>query len=58
MDSKNIFIVILVIFAVGFSIYRKYARKNQQGAGGISNVKGQVPQVNEKDDDYEPYSGK
>ena len=57
MDSKDIFIIVFVIFAVGASFYRKYVKKNQgekpwkkpvNTGSSFSSVK----------DDYEPYSKK
>jgi hypothetical protein len=58
MKSKDIFLIILIIVAAGFSIYRKYVKKNQQGTGGFSRPDGRSSQADSKDDDYEPYSGK
>ena len=59
METKDIFIFIFVFAALGFSLYRKYVKKNQgekpfqktdTGSTGssFSSVK----------DDYEPYSKK
>jgi hypothetical protein len=59
METKDIFIFIFVFAALGFSLYRKYVRKNQgekpfqktatgNTASSFSSVK----------DDYEPYKKK
>jgi hypothetical protein len=58
MESKDILLIFVVIFAVGFSLYRKYAKKNQPGAGSSARQTGSFPSSGPKDDDYEPYSGK
>ncbi len=58
MKSKDILLIILIIVAAGFSMYRKYAKKNQQGTGGFSRPGSPSSQADSKDDDYEPYSGK
>jgi hypothetical protein len=58
MKTSDIFILITVVAALGFSIYKKYL-KNKQG--------NQIPAGQEKssffssgssDDDYEPYKKK
>jgi hypothetical protein len=58
MKSKDILLIFVIIFAAGFSLYRKYARKNQPGAGSSARQPGSFPPSGQKDDDYEPYSGK
>ncbi len=56
MDSKDIIIFAAVFAALGFSLYRKYVKKNQ-GSQGTQNKPGSsFP--SSKDDDYEPYSKK
>jgi hypothetical protein len=57
METKDIFLLVLVIAVAGASLYRKYKQKN---AGG-NNATGQDTTSKfgsgSKDDDYEPYSG-
>jgi hypothetical protein len=55
MDSKDIIIFIAVFAALGFSLYRKYMKK-QQDQGTQNKTGSSFPSV--KDDDYEPYSKK
>jgi hypothetical protein len=58
MESKDILLFVLIFAALGFSLYRKYVKKNQSGKIGQKpgNPASSFPQV--KDDDYEPYSKK
>jgi hypothetical protein len=58
MESKDILIFVFAFAAIGFSLYRKYMKKNQPGqTDQKGNAKGSsFPSV--KDDDYEPYSKK
>ncbi len=56
MDTKDIFIFIFVFTALGFSLYRKYIKKNQgekpfqkTGTGDSGSSFSSVK------DDYEPY---
>jgi hypothetical protein len=58
METKDILLYILIFAAAGFSLYRRYVKKNQQGKGGRSNTSGSMPVQSSKDDDYEPYSGR
>ncbi len=58
MESKDIFIIIFVIVAVGFSIYRRYVKKNRQETASSSKPTGSSFPAGPKEDDYEPYSGK
>jgi Tfp pilus assembly major pilin PilA len=60
MENKDIFVIIFVLAAVGFSLYRKYVKKNQdvkplQKPGGTGNTGSSFSSVK---DDYEPYSKK
>ena len=58
MESKDIIIFAAVFAVLGFSLYRKYIKKNQAGPTG---QKGKTPGSSfssVKDDDYEPYSKK
>ena len=59
METKDIFIFIFVFTALGFSLYRKYVKKNQgekpfqkTGTGKTGSSFSSVK------DDYEPYSKK
>lgn len=59
METKDIFIFIFVFTALGFSLYRKYVKKNQgekpfqkTGTGSTGSSLSSVK------DDYEPYSKK
>ncbi len=59
MDTKDIFIFVFVFSALGFSLYRKYVKKNQGGKPfqnpGTSGTGSSFSSVK---DDYEPYSKK
>ena len=59
METKDIFIFIFVFAALGFSLYRKYVKKNQgekpfqkTGTGSTGSSFTSIK------DDYEPYSKK
>jgi len=59
MSTKDILIIALVLAALGFSLYRKYIKKDQGKAGyGQEGTKGSSFSSTSKDDDYEPYSKK
>jgi len=60
MDTKDIVIIVVVTVALGFSLYRKFVRKDQDKYGGTgkSSQTGSIQSFHQKDDDYEPYSGK
>lgn len=59
MEKKDIIIIVAVLAALGFSIYRKYMKKNQEkskpGSGKQTGSSFSSPSI---DDDYEPYSKK
>lgn len=57
MDSKDIFILVFVIFAVGASFYRKYVKKNQ-GEKPFTKQENTGSSFSSVKDDYEPYSKK
>jgi len=57
MDSKDIFILVFVIFAVGASFYRKYVKKNQ-GVKPFRKQENTGSSFSSVKDDYEPYSKK
>jgi hypothetical protein len=54
MDKSDIFILIFVIAAVGFSFYRRYLKK-KQGTSNPGSHSGSLFSSQTKDDDYEPY---
>jgi hypothetical protein len=58
MKSKDIILFAIVFAALGFSLYRKYVKKNQSGKSDnkLGNPGSSV--FTGKDDDYEPYSKK
>jgi hypothetical protein len=56
MDSKDIVIFVAVFAALGFSLYKKYVKKNQGSQGTHNKPGSSFP--SSKDDDYEPYSKK
>lgn len=57
METKDIVILAAVIVFSGYSVYRRFSKKNQGITGG-GPLKG-VSKSSLKDqaDDYEPYSG-
>jgi len=57
MESKDIFIIVFVILAVGFSFYRKYVKKNQ-GFKPNQKPENRGSSFSSVKDDYEPYSRK
>jgi hypothetical protein len=57
MKSKDILVVFLIIFGLGFSLYRRFSKKNQTGGSTFKQTGSSLPS-NPKNDDYEPYSGK
>lgn len=52
MEAKDILLIVVMVAAAGFSIYRKYIKKSEAKPG--------VKRTNEMSasSDYEPYSGK
>jgi hypothetical protein len=56
MTSKDIIIFVAVFAALGFSLYRKYVKKNQSTHEPQNKPGTSFPTT--KDDDYEPYSKK
>jgi hypothetical protein len=59
MDTKDIFIFVLVFSALGFSLYRKYVKKNQgEKPFQKSGTSGTGSSFSTVKDDYEPYSKK
>jgi hypothetical protein len=58
MESKDIIVFVLVFAALGFSLYRKYMKKNQTGQTDKKSSTIGSSFASVKDDDYEPYSKK
>jgi hypothetical protein len=58
MKSNDILLIFVIIFAVGFSLYRRLSKKNQAETGHPSKQQGSSLSSNPKDDEYEPYSRK
>jgi hypothetical protein len=59
MEKKDIFVILLVVLAVGFNIYRRYMKKKgNANVAGKDSKSSSVFSSSSKDDDYEPYSGK
>jgi hypothetical protein len=58
MESKDIIFITIAVAALGFSIYKKYIRKNQPGQNVKRPEKTGSSFSSVKDDDYEPYSKK
>lgn len=58
MESKDIIIFVFVFAALAFSLYKKYAKKNQPGQSSDKPGKTGSSVFSGKDDDYEPYSKK
>lgn len=58
MESKDIIVIILVIAVFGFSMYRKYLKKNQAGSQAKGKGESASSFSTGNDDDYEPYSKK
>ena len=58
MKSQDLIVIVAVIFAVGFSLYRRYMKNKQQNTGGFTKPSGPPSPSKTRDDDYEPYSGK
>jgi hypothetical protein len=59
MGKADIIVITAAFAAIGFSLYRKYIRKNQEKTGkGPESQYGSSFSSPSKDDDYEPYSKK
>jgi hypothetical protein len=58
MESKDIILFTVVFAALGFSLYRKYIKKNKPGQSDNKQTKAGSSFSTGKDDDYEPYSKK
>jgi hypothetical protein len=58
MESKDIILFAIVFAVLGFSIYRRYIKKNQPGRSDKKSGDSTSSFSSGKDDDYEPYSKK
>jgi hypothetical protein len=59
MKSTEVILLVATFAALGFSLYRKYNKKNQGKSGSGSRLlPGPFISSQSKDDDYEPYSKK
>ncbi len=59
MDKSTVILIVAVFTALGFSLYRRYMKKNQgQSGGGSGSQSSSSFTSHSKDDDYEPYSKK
>lgn len=59
METKDIVLLIVVAAATGFSLWRKFSKKNQgKFTPGQKPQSGSLFSSQSKDDDYEPYSKK
>ncbi len=59
MDTTEVVLIVVAVVAFGFSLYRKYMKKNQDKSYGTKQPQSDSTfHTSSKDDDYEPYSGK
>jgi hypothetical protein len=59
MDKSNVIFIVIALVGIGFSLYRRYMRKDQgKGAGGSATRNMTSFPGASKEDDYEPYSKK
>ena len=58
METKDIIIIAAAFMLAGFSLYRKYVRKNGGRPGSSSRKPGEKNNLRDQPDDYEPYTGK
>jgi hypothetical protein len=59
MNKSEIILIVSVFLALGFSLYRKYIRKDKGNLRSGSGMKSDSSfSSSSKDDDYEPYSKK
>ena len=57
MEKKDIIILVVVFATIGFSLYRKYMKKNESSSGSTPRKKSGGSSLKDQADDYEPYSG-
>jgi hypothetical protein len=57
MSTTEVILIACVFVVLGFSLYKKYIKKDQDKTGyGQKKTKGSSFSFPSKDDDYEPYS--
>jgi hypothetical protein len=58
MKTKDIIFLVFFLLVAGFSLYRKYIKKNAgNDKDGSATKSSSQFSSNSKNDDYEPYSG-
>ena len=61
MDTFEVILLVAVFMTLGFSLYKKYMKKDQGRSSRNEGSKSNslfTSHSHAKDDDYEPYSGK
>ena len=59
MDTTEVILIAVALLALGFSLYKKYVKKDQGKSSYGKKVKSDSSFSSySKDDDYEPYSKK
>ncbi len=58
MSSKDIIVFVAAFTLAGFSIYRRYMRKNKAGSTDNKNSSSSAFPSSKKEDEYEPYNKK
>jgi hypothetical protein len=58
MKSNDVIFAVIVLLAVGISLYRKYLKKEKEKDRGTVNKSSGTGSFHSVRDDYEPYSGK
>jgi hypothetical protein len=58
MKSNDVIFAVIVLLAVGISLYRKYLKKEKEKAGSSPQKPAGSGSFHSVRDDYEPYSGK
>jgi len=58
METRDIILFAFIFAAAGFSLYRKYVKKDQPGQADQKGNATGSSFSSVKDDDYEPYSKK
>ncbi|MCX6302967.1 MAG: hypothetical protein NTW82_12370 [Bacteroidia bacterium] len=59
MDTTEVILIAAALLALGFSLYRKFVKKDQgKSSYGQKEKPGSAFSLYSKDDDYEPYSKK
>jgi hypothetical protein len=59
MEKKDIILIVAIAIGIGFTLYKKYLKKDHGKTGnGPAPKSGSSFSSPSKDDDYEPYSKK